>query len=224
MTALWILLGILAFFVILFSIPIHVIVEADSSLNAKVYARVLFIKYALFPMQKRKKKPKKAKKSGKKAVPKPKKQAKATPKPKPKRDIIGLVKLILKLVSAVLKKFPRHFRVRVLRYEISVGTKDAAKTAMVYGAVTGLSANLFELLKKGTRFRIGRKAPVGVYANFIGEKTEAYICLDISLTITDALHMVMAAGLAFVKAKMTAKSKPQKNANPQATQNEQSKK
>lgn len=222
MTALWILLGILAFFVILFSIPIHVIVEADSSLNAKVYARVLFIKYALFPMQKRKKKPKKAKKSGKKATPKPKKQAKTAPsKPKPKRDIIGLVKLILKLVSAVLKKFPRHFRVSVLRYEISIGTKDAAKTAMVYGAVTGLSANLFELLRKGTRFRIGRKAPVGVYANFIGEKTEAYICFDFSLTITDALHMVMAAGLAFVKAKMTAKPKTSKTPAPQ---NEQSKK
>lgn len=222
MTALWILLGILAFFVILFSIPIHVIVEADSSLNAKVYARLLFIRYALFPMQKRKKKTKKAKKSGKKAAPKPKKQAKtASPKPKPKRDIIGLVKLILKLVSAVLKKFPRHFRVRVLRYEISVGTKDAAKTAMVYGAVTGLSANLFELLRKGTRFRIGRKASVGVYANFIGEKTEAYICLDFSLTIMDALHMVMAAGLAFVKAKMTAKPKTPKTPAPQ---NEQSKK
>ncbi len=224
MTALWIILGILAFFAVLFSIPVHIIVEADSSLDAKVHARVLFIKYALFPMKKRKKKPKKAKKSGKKSAPKPKKQAKTAPKPKPKRDIIGLVKLILKLVVAVLRKFPKHFRVRILRYEISVGTNDAAKTAMVYGAVTGLSARLFELLRKGTRFRIGRKAPVGVYANFIGEKTEAYICLDFSITIWGALHMVMAAGLAFVKAKMTAKPKTPKTANSKATQAEQSKK
>ena len=112
-------------------------------------------------MQKRKKKPKKAKKSGKKATPKPKKQAKTAPsKPKPKRDIIGLVKLILKLVSAVLKKFPRHFRVSVLRYEISVGTKDAAKTAILYGSVTGLSSTLFERL--GREFKLSEIRDKGI--------------------------------------------------------------
>lgn len=208
MTALYIILGILAFFVILFSIPVHIVLEADS--DVRVHARVLFIKYALFPMKKRKKKPKTAKKSKKmkkSASPKPQKKKKATPKEKPKRDIIGLIKLILKLVAAVLRKFPKHFRVRILRYNITVGTKDAAKTAILYGAVTGLSANLFELLKKGTRFRIRRKSDVNVYADFLGEKTKADIGIDISLTLWGVLNMLMAAGLAFVEAKMTVKNK-----------------
>ncbi len=210
MTALWIILGILAFFVILFSIPIHVVLEADS--DVRVHARFLFIKYSLFPMKKRKKKPKaakKPKKTKKTASPKKTKKAADAPKEKKKRDIIGLIKLILKLVAAVLRKFPKHFRVRILRYNITVGTKDAAKTAILYGAVTGLSANLFELLKKGTRFRIKRKSDVNVYADFLGEKTKADIGIDISLTLSGAMSMLLAAGLAFVKAKMTAQNKVQ---------------
>ena len=138
------------------------------------------------------------------------------------RDIVGLVKLILKLVAAVLRKFPKHFRVRILRYEITVGTKDAAKTAILYGSVTGLSSTLFERLGRVTKFSIKRNAPVNVYADFLGEKTKADIAIDFSITIWGVLHMVMAAGLAFVKAKMTAKPKvPAKAEKPsQSTQDQ----
>lgn len=223
MTALIIILCIVAFFALLFSIPAHVVIEANS--DVRVYARVLFIKYALFPMKKRKKKTKTAKKTAKKAVKSSKKQAKKASGEKPKksmRDIVGLVKLILKLVAAVLRKFPKHFRVRILRYEITVGTKDAAKTAILYGSVTGLSSTLFERLGRVTKFSIKRNAPVNVYADFLGEKTKADIAIDFSITIWGVLHMVMAAGLAFVKAKMTAKPKvPAKAEKPsQSTQDQ----
>lgn len=223
MTALIIILCIVAFFALLFSIPAHVVIEANS--DVRVYARVLFIKYALFPMKKRKKKTKTAKKTAKKAVKSPKKQAKKSSGEKPKksmRDIVGLVKLILKLVAAVLRKFPKHFRARILRYEITVGTKDAAKTAILYGSVTGLSSTLFERLGRVTKFSIKRNAPVNVYADFLGEKTKADIAIDFSITIWGVLHMVMAAGLAFVKAKMTAKPKvPAKAEKPsQSTQDQ----
>ncbi len=208
MTALFIILALLAFFIFLFSIPIHVVLSADSTdMDVRVHARVLFVKYSLFPMKKRKKKPKKAQNTKKKASPKPKKQEKTAPKPKPKRDILGLVKLISRLAIAVLRKFPKHFRVRILRYEISVATGDAAKTALLYGAVTGISANLFALLRTATRFRIKRNAPVNVYADFTGEKSRASVALDLSITLWGALHMVMAAGFAFVKAKMNTKEK-----------------
>ena len=221
MTALWIILGIFAFFFVLFSIPIHVVVEADSDVS--VYARFLFVKYSLFPMKKRKKKPKTAKKTKKTKKSAPakakKKDAAAPKKKKSKRDIIGLVKLILKLVGAVLRKFPKHFRVRILRYQIVIGTKDAAKTAILYGAVTGLSAQLFELLKKGTRFRIKKKSDVNVYADFLGEKIKADIGIDISLTLRGIISMLMAAGIAFVKAKMAAgaKGQPKNQEDPKAS-------
>ncbi len=216
MTALWILLGILAFFVFLFNIPIHVILKADD--DVAVTARVLFVKYSLFPMKKRPKKKKKTVKNKKKSTEPKKKPQKQEPKPKKKRDILGLVKLLSKLAFAVLRKFPRHFRVRVLRYEISIATGDAAKTAMLYGAVTSASAHLFELLRHATRFRIGRKAPVNVYADFLGEKPKFAAELDISVTLWGACHMLMAAGMAFVKAKFSAKNKQTPEKKPPKTE------
>ncbi len=218
MTALFILLGIVAFFILLLSIPVHITLKADT--DVAVEARVLFVKYALFPRKKRKKKVSPAKKTSKNTSKPAQNAKKTTQKPKPKRDILGLVKLILKLVVAVLKKFPRHFRVTVVRYEIAIGTDDAAKTALLYGTVTGLSANLFELLGKATRFRIKRNAPVNVYANFLSEKSEAKIVLDLSITIWGALVMAMAAGMAFVKAKMAGKTeKEEKTKNQSEEQN-----
>ncbi len=209
MTALIIILSILAVFALLFSIPLHVVIEVAEDVSVK--ARVLFVKVPIFPRKPPVKKKKKGKKSAKKAISEKKSAPKTAPKKKPKRDILGLVKLISKLAVAVLKKFPRHFRVTVLRYEVNVATGDAAKTALLYGGVTALSSHLFELLRHATRFRIPKKAPVGIYADFLGEKPSLRAKIDFSVTLWGALHMVMAAGIAFVKAKMNANTakKPQ---------------
>ncbi len=218
MTALWILLAIVAFFILFLSVPIHITLKADT--DVAVEARVLFVKYALFPRKRHKKKPSSAKKTQKNGSKPAKNGTKTTPKPKPKRDILGLVKLISKLAVAVLKKFPKHFRVKIVQYEISIGTDDAAKTALLYGAVTGLSANLFALLRKATKFRIKRGAPVNVYVSFLSEKSEAKVILDLSITIWGALVMAMAAGMAFVKEKMAVTSeKAEKTKNQSEEQN-----
>ena len=50
---------------------------------------------------------------------------------------------------------------------------------------------------------------MNVYADFIGEKIKADIGIDISLTVFGILSMLMAAGIAFVKAKMAAGTKEQ---------------
>ncbi len=217
MTALYILLGIFGFFAILFSIPVHVVASVNTELKA--WIRVLFIKIPLFPRPKRKKptgkKKTKSKKKKEKSKKKTKDEAGAEKKKKPKRDIVGLIKLLLKVVAAVLRKFPKHFGVRIHAYEISVAMGDAAKTAIAYGTVTGLSANLFKALKKATRFRVSRNAPVNVYADFLGTKPRANICIDINVTITDLLCIAMAAGFAFVKVKMFGpKKQPPKEQKP----------
>ncbi len=230
MTGLFIVLGIVAFFVFLFSVPIHIIIQADTEpeMDAKVFVRILFFQYVLFPRKKTKKKSKETKKT-KKAAKKSSKTASKTekkePKPKPKRDILGLVKLVAKLAAAVLKKFPKHFGVRILRYEIILATGDAAKTAVLYGAVTGLSAGLFDLLRNGTKFRIAHKAPVNVYTDFLGEKSKAHIAIDFFISLGGVLSMAMAAGLVFVKEKNAQKLKKEKQAkkvseNPKKSENE----
>ncbi len=223
MTGLWILLGIFLFFFFLFVVPIHVIVGLSDQVSASV--RVLFLNIKLFPRPKRpKKRPKKPKdpkkhaqklakqkakkdrkaieKAEKKAAKKAEKKAKAAEKPKKKRDILGLVRLLLKVIGAFLRSFPKHFKIRIHAYEIYVASEDAAKTAVMYGAIYALSQHLFTDLQRWKNFKIKRKAPLCIYADYFAEKPYANVKIEFILSIGGLLAMVMAAGVGFVKGAM----------------------
>ncbi len=218
MIALCIILGIIALFALILCIPVHVLVKAQNT-SVQVFARVFFFQRALYPTPKRTKRGRKAPKTARNGVKKNKKQAKRGSHPPRKYAFRPLLRLITRLVKAVLRKFPRHFRVKILRYEVTVASDDAAKTALLYGTATALSAELFAVLRAGTRFRIGRGAPVNVRADFLGTKPSIEAELDLSVTVFGALSMLLAAGIAFVKEKMSApKREPQKKT-PEKTTN-----
>lgn len=199
MTALWILLGIFLFFAFLFTVPLHVIITANDDVS--VMARVLCFRYSLFPVVKRRKK---RSKSNKKAASSTQKRGKKAKKPKKKRtkqELWHLIRLLFKIVTAVLKKLPRSVRIRLETFEITVATGDAAKTAVLYGAVSGLAWNLFDILKNNIDFKVRKRASVGVEADFLGEKSRANIKIDLSTTLGKVFVLLMTAGMAFVKNK-----------------------
>ena len=220
MTALWFLLGIFLFFFFLFVVPIHIIVGLADEVSAAV--RILCFKIKLFPRPKRpKKRPKKPKdpkkhaqklaqqqlkkdrkaieKAEKKAAKKAEKKAKAAEKPKKKKDILGLVRLLVKVVGAFLRSFPKHFKIRIHACEICVASEDAAKTAVMYGAIHGLMQNLFTDLQRWKNFKIKRKAPLAIYVDYLAEKPKANVKIEFILSIGGLLAMVLAAGVGFVK-------------------------
>lgn len=228
MTALWILLGIFLFFFFLFAVPIHVIVGLSDEVSAAV--RILCFKIKLFPRPKRpKKKPKpprnpkkhaqklakkKAKKdrkdlekAEKKAAKKAEKKAKKASEPKKKRDIVGLVKLLLKIVGAFVRSFPKHFKIRVHSYEIIVASDDAAKTAVMFGGVYALSQKLFNDLNRWKNFKIKRNALLRIDTDYLAEKPRANVKLEFILSIGGVLAMVFAAGIGFVKGAMENKAR-----------------
>jgi hypothetical protein len=228
MTALWILLGIFLFFFFIFALPIHVIVGLADEVTAAV--RVLCFKIKLFPRPKRprkrpknpkkyaqkmaKKKAKKDKKAiekaEKKAKKKEEKKAKKATEPKKKRDIVGLVKLLLKVVGAFLRSFPKHFRIRIHAYEITVASDDAAKTALMFGGVYALSQKLFNDLNCWKNFKIKRNAPLRIDTDYLAEKPRANVKIEFILSIGGLLAMVFAAGIAFVKAAAENKARRKK--------------
>ena len=201
MTGLLIAVGILAFFVFLFTVPIHLFIGLDG--DVYVYLRVLFVRIPLYPASRRKRRAKKKKSGAKrvKSVKKQKKGASKSEKPKGKRDIRSMLRFVFRIVLAVLRKTSHHLRIRVCTYRIDVATGDAAKTAILYGAVAGLSSNLFEALKSVANFKVKRSADVDVTANFVGEKTIAKVKLDLFVNLWSVLVLLLAAGLAFVKNK-----------------------
>ena len=212
MTGLWIALGIFAFFFFIFVIPIHVTVGfAD---RVSVMVRILFLKIPILPKPKKKKrknkkpkktedkKPKDKKKKKEKTEDQDKKKKKSENPHKHKKgvaDIVALVRMLLNVVAALLRKLGKNFKIRVYAYEICVASEDAAKTAVMYGAVKTLSETIFLRLEDSINFKIVKKAPVGVYVNFLEEKFKANVKIDFSISIAGVFGILFAAIFEFIR-------------------------
>ena len=219
MTGLWIALGIFAFFFLIFIIPIHVIVGLTD--NVSVMVRVLFLKIPILPKEKKRKskdKDKKKKPKEKKKKEKPDKKDKKKKKNKKKNkkkisDIVGLVQVLLDTVVALFKRLGRNFKIRVYAYEICVASEEAAKTAVMYGAVKSLSETIFLRLEDSINFKIVKGAPMGVYADFLEEKFKANVKIDFSISIAGVFGVLFAAIFKFIGSfiKMLLNKKLNKN-------------
>lgn len=202
-TGLWITLGVFLFFFLIFIIPIHVTVGLTESVS--VMLRILFLKIPIFPTEKKKKKKKKEKKPKEKKKKKEKKPEDAEKKKKKKKkkkkvsDIVALVRMLLNVVVALFKRLGRNFKIRVHAYEICVASEEAAKTAVMYGAVKSLSETLFLRLQDSINFKIVKKAPVGIYVDFLEEKFKANVKIDFSISIAGVFGILFAAIGEFIR-------------------------
>ena len=201
MTGLWITLGIFLFFFFIFIIPIHVTVGLTESVSVMV--RVLFLKIPILPKVKKKKKKKKEKKPKKEKKKKEKKPEDKTKKKKKKKkkvsDIVALVRMLLNVVVALFKRLGRNFKIRVYAYEICVASEEAAKTAVMYGAVKTLSETIFLRLQDSINFKIVKKAPLGIYVDVLEEKFKANVKIDFSISIAGVFGILFAAIFEFIR-------------------------
>ncbi len=139
---------------------------------------------------------------------KPKKQKKqklektAKPEKKEKQsigDIVALVKLLIEIAKKVLAKTWRYIRIKIERYDITVGTDDAAKTALIYGGVSQATSYLFTLLDETAHFRVKRKAPVNVGVDFLAAETKANVQMDFCLRLRHILSIGLEAGIIYLR-------------------------
>ena len=123
-----------------------------------------------------------------------KKETKKKKKKKKKvSDIVALVRMLLNVVVALFKRLGRNFKIRVYAYEICVASDEAAKTAVMYGAVKSLSETIFLRLQDSINFKIVKKAPVGIYVDFLEEKFKANVKIDFSISIAGVFGILFAA-------------------------------
>ena len=143
MTALLIILGIIAFFIVLLSIKVVVTVHYEDDVELSV--GWLFLKFKILPSEKKEKKPEKKKKPKEE---KPKEESEIIKEPKKKKQdnmfvrfyrnkgvegVIQLLKDAAKAVGGMFKRIGRAFLFEELFVSLTVGKGDSAETAIKYG-------------------------------------------------------------------------------------------
>lgn len=177
MTALYIILGIIAFFVIVLSIPVVLDLEYTDAVRCK--ASWLFLKFNLYPFPEKKKKEEKPKEEKKEEKPEEKKEE----APKPKKEnflktfynnqgLSGVIELLNNCVAA-LKRFSvklvkRAVIIKKFHLDVHITEDDAAATAIKYGKVcSGLYPSLGFIC---SNMKV-KDYKVNVFADYCGEKT-----------------------------------------------------
>lgn len=147
MTALYIILGIIAFFVIVLAVKVRITVHYDDDVSVDI--GWLFLKFRVLPSkektdnQKKKKKEKKKKEDSDDSS----KKDETVKEPKPKKDnmfvrfyhnrgVDGVLQLLRDTVNALkgmFRRIGRSFKFEELFISMTVGAGDSAETAIKYG-------------------------------------------------------------------------------------------
>ena len=220
MTALAIILGIIAFFVLILSIRFTVYMTYDEEFMLDI--SWLFIKLHILPKKEKEEMPKKEKE--------PKKENKEEPseeKPeKEKKDNIlvsfyknqgfsGVLQLLKDTVNAINGMFGtifRHFVFRELKLYMTVGSADAAETAQLYGKTC---AAVFPAMGLITSTCNVKEYDCAVRPNFmVAEKTAVFrVVLSFRPIFATTAVVVLAFKLLFKVVFKLLKNKPKEPVN-----------
>lgn len=198
MTALYIILGIIAFFVILLSIKFTVTVHYENDVAVSV--KWLFLKFDILPKKEKEKKPKKEKK---KKEEKPKEESEVIPEPKKKkkdnmfvrfynnRGVSGVVQLLkdaAKALGGMFKRIGRAFLFEELIISLKVGAGDSAETAIKYGKTCSAAFPAMGLIVNTMRVK---KYNLEINPDFIYGKNEARLHTKISVRPIKLINAVI---------------------------------
>ena len=167
MIAVYIILALLLLVGLLLIIPIkiHILLDEDLRVNLKY----LFIKFKLYPNDEKKKKSKPSENESQEKKPSATKGF--VRKLITEKGITEALKEILSIIKELLVPFGpfiSKMTVNIKDFTLVVATTDAARTAICYGAVTGL---IYDLLAVADKKVILKKKNIKVYSDFLSDKS-----------------------------------------------------
>ena len=192
-----VILGIVALIVLLLSVPVKVSLAFDNKIHLSV--KYLFIKLDIFPVgPKKPKKPVKPKKEHEsKAEEEKKEEASKEKKPNPILEMVkangydGMM-LVIKNLGRVLGLYGGKLFKSIVFDEIdvyiSVGTGDAASTAIKYGETC---QKVYPVLGFICSNNIVKKYDILVEPDFLANKTENELFIDFSVTIRKIINATL---------------------------------
>lgn len=188
MTALYILIGIIAFFVLLLSVKIVITVHYEDDVAVSV--GWLFLKFNILPKKEKEDKPKKEKKKKEEETPKNESEIIKEPKKKKEnmfvrfyhnRGVSGVVQLLkdaAKALGGMFKRIGRAFLFEELYISLDVGAGDSAETAIKYGKVCSAAFPAMGLIVSTMRVK---KYSININPDFIYGKNVARLHTKISV-------------------------------------------
>lgn len=175
--------------------------------EVRVFLRILFLRIPIYPRKKQVRVKDFSYKRLKKRKKKPTEVAEKEPAPQKKKATASeQLALFTELVTSLYKRFLKYFRLDVHRLRITVATADAAETAILYGVASQGLAYLLAFLDRHTNLHPACRADIGVYADFIGQKSSADCNLTFSLRVYQLLHLGVKFAWVFLKKKSKSTS------------------
>lgn len=187
MTALYIILGVLAVLLWLFTRHLHLYLEYIGG-EIRICVRLLFIKKQ-FPTAEHKPQKQKAEQKA------PQKQAQTAQQDdgeKPKLPVKELLSDAFELIKRISKKLGRHLKVQKSDIRVTVATGDVMTTATAYGAASGIAAQITELLLK---MKHSKKAYIHtlIEPDFICDKPIFFCDIHLKIRLCSILSMAFDA-------------------------------
>ena len=196
----YILLAISALIFLVLALRVNINIKYEDELT--VYLRVLFVKIKLFPQNDKgfnaKKYDKKQKKNQDKPSVKLKEKSEAD---KEKAELSETISIITDTVKVFFKAFSKHLHVKLAKIHIIVATPDAAKTAILYGAVSGAAACLLDLLDEITNLDKVKNSSIVIEPDFVAQKSDVRISITLSMSILGALITLVKTLLKYINLK-----------------------
>ena len=211
-----VVLCIIAFVLLLFSLaallPVSLSVRYcdEFSLAAKVGfitirklpAKKKKVKISDYSVKAIKKRRKKAAKAKAKALKKHPERDPGSPKTrKKKKSIWDTLELIKELLSVIIPGIWGKLKIKTSKIVITVGSEDAAKTALLFSAVNSSVAGVLAYLDNSSKIKGFDSSEISVRADFIAEKISADIDISFSLRIWQIIKILFDAALKYVKIK-----------------------
>ena len=188
-----VLAGIIGFFVLILSIPVHVSVGYDNKIRLSV--RYLFIKLNILPSgDKKPKKDKPKKEKPPKEEPEEKTEEDKEKKPNPILEMVkanghdGMMLVIQNLGKVMSMYGGKLFRSVVfdeITLHICVGTGDSAETAIKYGKTCQKVYPVFGYICSNN---LVRRYDIDVYPDFLANKTESEFYTDFHICIRKIIN------------------------------------
>lgn len=205
MIILYIALALLLLVGTILLLPVKITVEYDTDLRLdasllgyslwslpKKEKKIRYSRYSSKAMARKKKRLlKKRQRLLKKGVTAP--PAKGEKKP----GLVGDLEFILRQIGAILSRGYKHVRIEVERLIVRVGGEDAAKTAILFGAVNEAATALLAYLDEAGKWKRTRRTRISVVPDYVSEKSFINAKIILTLRLWQAADVLLGTSLVY---------------------------